>query len=313
MINFVLNNKRKIRIAVFVLWSLISYLLLFFNLFGAHDVLWSVVFIFLLYISFHFMSLDVSFIKRRYMLLVLTSFTIIGISFLLISNWESNVWLILSVILLNTSLYALFDLLKMISFNSIWFFLRWWYVFTLLITISYSIALIGMFQKFPFTCQGLQDASNKLIYFVEKPFNFSVDNEDMVINWDKTWNIIDETVQGALLKVKDEEVIPDPTNDLSPIVWQFNEWKSSAIDQIMNQQESYSVGMCDMLLEEINTKYNKTEFRLSVILLSYLLLFWFVRVAIFIMSLIWFLSFKILYWLWFYKIEKVKKLVKEIK
>jgi len=75
------------------------------------------------------------------------------------------------------------------------------------------------------------------------------------------------------LKVKDEQVIPDPTNDLSPIVWQFDEWKNSAIDQIMNQQESYSAGMCDMLLEEINTKYNKTEFRLSVILLSYLLLF----------------------------------------
>jgi len=55
-----------------------------------------------------------------------------------------------------------------------------------LITISYSVALIGMFQKFPFTCQGLQDASNKLIYFVEKPFNFSVDNENTDINLNKT-------------------------------------------------------------------------------------------------------------------------------
>jgi hypothetical protein len=108
-------------------------------------------------------------------------------------------------------------------------------------------------------------------------------------------------------------VFPDPKNDLSPLILQFNEWKSSAIDQIMWQQESYNLWMCDMLLEEINAKYNLKEFKISAIMLTYLLLFSFVRVAIFIMSFIWFLVFKVLYWLGLYKIEKITKLVNEIK
>jgi hypothetical protein len=97
---------------------------------------------------------------------------------------------------------------------------------------------------------------------------------------------LDNKFQSALLKAKDVEVLPDLGNDLSPIIWQFNEWKDLAVDQIMMQQESYNSGMCDMLLEEINAKYNLKEFKLSAILLTYLLLFGFVRVAIFIMSLI---------------------------
>ena len=124
---------------------------------------------------------------------------------------------------------------------------------------------------------------------------------------------LDSKVENVLLKAKDLEVLPNSDSEISPIVWQFNEWKSNVIDQIMWQQESYSLGMCDMLLDEINSKYNLKEFKSSAVLLIYLLLFGFVRVAIFIMSLIWFISFKILYLLWLYKIIKVSKMVNEIK
>jgi hypothetical protein len=48
-------------------------------------------------------------------------------------------------------------------------------------------------------------------------------------------------------------------------------------------------------------------------MLTYFLLFGFVRLAIFIMSFIWFLMFKLLYWLWVYKIEKMYIKVEEIK
>jgi hypothetical protein len=108
-------------------------------------------------------------------------------------------------------------------------------------------------------------------------------------------------------------VIADSGSMWAPIMLQFNQWKSNSIDQIIWQQESYSLGMCDMLLEEINIKYNIKEFRLSALLLIYLLLFGFVRVAFLIISFAWFLIFKILYLLWLYKIIKVKKEVNEIK
>lgn len=153
----------------------------------------------------------------------------------------------------------------------------------------------------------MQDASDKLIEFVEFPFRFSIDKIDVIkdskisnnqenisfenddlkkLSYYDRAKDLDNEFQAILLKAKNVEVLPDPKNDLSPIIWQFNQWKESAVDQIINQQESYSSGMCDMLLEEINAKYNLKEFKLSAILLTYLLLFGFVRVAIFIMSLI---------------------------
>lgn len=334
IINQAVKNKIKIRSIVFWVLSLIAYWFTIFYLFGSHDVLWSIVCVFFLYIMFHFMSLDIKKFEKRYILLILFSLFIIDISILFILSWESNIWLIFSLIFFNVSLYFLFDSLRVINFKSIWYFLKWWYIFTLLITITYSIALIGMFQKFPFTCEWLQDASDKLIEFVEFPFRFSIDKIDVIkdskisnnqenisfknddlkkLSYYDRAKDLDNEFQAILLKAKNVEVLPDPKNDLSPIIWQFNQWKESAVDQIINQQESYSSGMCDMLLEEINAKYNLKEFKLSAILLTYLLLFGFVRVAIFIMSLIWFIAFKILYILWLYKVKRVIKEVKEIK
>ena len=240
-------------------------------------------------------------------------------SILFISNWDANIWLIVSIVVLNWSLFALFTSLNVIQFSSISYFLRGGYIFTLFITTTYSIALIGMFQEFPFTCEWLQWASDKLIEFVEKPFTFSVITIDS-LKWDLILDkenldesvIMDAKVKSALLFAKDTDVQVESDNMWTPIVFQFNEWKAGAVDQIMSQQESYSVGMCDMLLEEINAKYDLNEFKLSAILLTYLLLFGFVRVAFFIMSFIWFLVFKILYWIGLYKIEKVEKTVDEI-
>lgn len=268
------------------------------------------------------MSLDIKKFKIKYVLLILLSLTIVVISVLLLSKWDSNIWLIFAVITLNSSLFALFYALDVVQFSSISYFLRGGYIFTLFITTTYSIALIGMFQEFPFTCEWLHGASNKLIEFVEKPFTFSVSTIDSLKSkWDWTASLedpeeivtLDEKVKSVLLKAKNTDVAADSGTIWTPIMLQFNEWKSNAIDQIIWQQESYNVWMCDMLLEEINAKYDLKEFRLSAILLTYLLLFWFVRVAFFIMSFIWFLVFKVLYWVGLYKIVKVEKIVDEIK
>jgi hypothetical protein len=327
MIAKIIKHKVRIRTIIFVLLTLLAYGFTFFYLFGNHDIFGSIVCVFFLYIFYHLASLDIKKFKAKYILLIILSLTIIDLSILFLSNWDFNLWLILSIISLNAALYALFDSLNVISFNSITYFLKWWYIFTLLITTTYSLALVWMFSHFPLTCEWLQAASDKLIEFVEKPFTFSVDKlwvltdgwqGDLITQFesDVGESVVDEipVVEDALIKVKNTDIgVIDSSGTLSPIMLQFNQWKSNSIDQIMWQQESYSVWMCDMLLDEINSKYNLKEFSLSVVLLIYLMLFGFVRVAIFIMSFIWFLVFKILYWVWLYKIKKVKKLVNEIK
>ncbi len=310
----IIKNKVKIRTTSFVLLAMLAYGFTIFYLFASHDIFGSIVCLFFLFILFHFMSLDIKKFNTKYMILILLSLTIVVISILLLSNWGSNIWLIAAVASLNMALLGLFFSLKSVQFKSLFYFLRWWYIFTLFITITYSVALMWMFQEFPLTCEWLQWASDKLIEFVETPFTFSVDKLDFIMGeWALDENILDEKVKDVLLKAKDTEVIADSGSMWAPIMIQFNDWKSNSVDQIIWQQESYSLGMCDMLLDEINAKYNLKEFKLSAILLIYLLLFGFVRVAFLIMSLAWFIIFKLLYLLWLYKIIKIKKEVYEIK
>ncbi|HRX63806.1 MAG TPA: hypothetical protein P5060_01745 [Candidatus Absconditabacterales bacterium] len=248
-----------------------------------------------------------------------------GLFVLLSFGLETNIWLILAVVTFNTSLFVLYNSLKIIQFSSISYFLRGGYIFTLFITVTYSLALVGMFSKFPLTCDGLQGASNKLIEFVEKPFKFSVDKigvftegvQGNLIGKFETEAPVEEKkifdMDQVLLKAKDKNIsIEDTDENMKPIITQFNKWKSNAIDQIMGQQESYSVGVCDMVLNEINKKFSLKGFGLSVVLLSYFLLFGFVRIAFFIMSFIGFLLFKLLYLTSLYRVRKVKKEVDDI-
>lgn len=309
-----IKYKVMIRTISFVWLVLVAYGFTIFYLFASHDIFGSIVCIFFLFIFYHFMSLDIKKFKMKYVFLILLSLTILDIAVLLLSNWEVNIWLVLSVIILNGALFVLSIYLKSKHFNSISYFMRWWYIFTLFVTTAYSFALIGMFQKFPFTCEWLQGASHKLIDFVETPFTFSIDKLGSINAESEVNNsAIDEKVTDALLKAKDTPVVVDTGTLWAPIISQFNEWKSNSVDQILWQQKSYSLWVCDMLLDGINAKYDFKEFRLSAILLIYLLLFGFVRVAFLIMSLIWFLSFEILYWVGLYKIIKIKKEVNEIK
>jgi len=323
--NEIWKSRAKLRTSIFLVLSLIAYIFTFFYLFAGHDLFASIVCIFFLFIFFHFLCLDIKKFKTKYFLMIMFILTFMGLFVLLSFGLETNIWLILAVITFNTSLFVLYNSLKIIQFSSISYFLRWWYIFTLFITVTYSLALVWMFSKFPLTCDWLQWASNKLIEFVEKPFKFSVDKIGVFTEWVQ-WNLIwkFETeapveekkifdMDQVLLKAKDKNIsIEDTDENMKPIITQFNKWKSNAIDQIMWQQESYSVWVCDMVLNEINKKFSLKWFGLSVVLLSYFLLFGFVRIAFFIMSFIWFLLFKLLYLTSLYRVRKVKKEVDDI-
>lgn len=176
-----------------------------------------------------------------------------------------------------------------------------------------------MFRQFPFTCEWLREASNKLVEFVEKPFMLSAKklsiSEDILKDQknDIQIQIVDQKIENVVLWVKDVEILVDSGSIFYPIVGKINLWKTNTVDQIIADQENYSDSMCDILLTEINEKYRVKQFGVSAIMLTYFLLFGFIRLAFFIMSFIWFLLFKLLYFFWLYKINKIKKEVYEIK
>ena len=96
------------------------------------------------------------------------------------------------------------------------------------------------------------------------------------------------------------------------LIKKINTFKANTIDQIISDKSEYSEWVCDLLLDEINTILANDWVKWSVILLSYFLLYWFIRIAIFVMSWVAFVLFKILYRSKVYKISETTKKVYEI-
>lgn len=299
MIKKLFPHKRSIRCMIFSIIVCTTYILSIFYLFGVHDILWSIACVLVIFVFFHFLFIDIKNVKRKYWIIFIISITLFEIWFFILAWRELNTWIILSLIFYNATLIVLWFMLEMVDFNTISYFTRWWFIFTVWITITYSTALVGMFQNFPLTCQGLNDASDKLYQIVEKPFTLfkkheTVDNSHHVE--EKIWSIL---------------------NDINntEIVWSqniFTEKFNQLKDELLSDTSEYSDGVCDLLLNNINHKLESNGIKRSVILLSYLLLYWFIRIAFFIMSAIAFVIFNILYLCKVYKIKTISKKVKEI-
>lgn len=309
MIKKVLFKKISARAAISCILTVISYILSIVYLFGFHDIFGSITCILITFILFHFRFIDIKRLKRQYFCIILIALILFEIWWFFLLDWEINTWIILSLIAYNWAIWALFFSLWMTSFDSISYFTRWWYIFTLFISITYSIAFVWMFQKFPFTCQWLNDASDKLFEFVEKPF--------VMLKWKKEKkaeeNLLSQNVSKLIQELKDTNVSQiEWSNQQNALVTKFNEFKTNTIDQILADKSEYSDWVCDLLLDEINTILENNWVKRSVILLSYFLLYWFIRIAIFVMSGIAFIIFKILYRCKAYKIMEVKKTVDEI-
>ena len=304
-----LFKKITIRGLIFMILTFGSYVLSIIYLFGLHDILGSITFIFLTFIFFHFLFIDLKNMNIRHFILILACLCAIETPLFFILKREINARIILSLLMLNWAIWALFYSIEMINFNSIGYFTRWWYIFTLCISIMYSIAFVGMFQSFPFTCQWLDDASSKLFEFVEKPFvmikNRKAEKTDNP-------NSFERNVSNLISNINDVDISSSEWSSENPIINKINEFKAGTIDQILADKSEYSEWVCDLLLDEINSILANDWVKWSVILLSYFLLYWFIRIAIFVMSWVAFILFKILYRCKVYKIAETTKKVDEI-
>ena len=304
-----LFKKISIRCLIFMIITFGSYALSMLYLFWLHDILWSITFIFLTFIFFHFLFIDIKNMNLWYFILVLFCLCVLEIPVFILCWRELNTRIILSLLVFNGAIWMLFYSLKMVDFNSIWYFTRWWYIFTLCISIMYSVAFVWMFQSFPFTCQWLNDASGKLFEFAEKPFVMIKNRNTENIN---NSNTFEENVENIINNLNETQVSTNEWETDNRLMKKFNAFKANTIDQIISDKSEYSEWVCDLLLNEINTILANDGVERSVILLSYLLLYWFIRIAIFVMSWIAFVIFKILYRTKVYKISETTKKVDEI-
>lgn len=296
---------RSPKARIFLWLTLIAYGLIFVRLFGQFFALESMIYVLLFFLFFHFFYLEIRKLPITYLVIIMFMITLI--QWFLIGY--SHLILVASMFFINIGIVYLARLLQgssneKTSWDSTSYFTTWGYMFTVFITIAYSLFVIGYYEKFPFTCQGLSAASNSVIDFVAKPFKFGLEEaKTMKTN-------IELFLNSKIIDLKAIN-IQNETNHTT-FLDTLNEYKKSWIDQAIKDNTSVNMGICDYVLREIVTIYEQPGFKASVIVLMFLLFYGFIRIEFWIMTGIAMLLFKMLYALKVYRIKKVIKEVEEL-
>ncbi len=96
------------------------------------------------------------------------------------------------------------------------------------------------------------------------------------------------------------------------ILWKIDSFKDKIIDQVLADKKLIDSWVCNYIIDEIWKRYNKPQFKFSVIVLLWFLIFPFVRIFFFILWIINLLIFKLFNILWVYKFVKIKEEVEII-
>lgn len=255
------------------------------------------IWIFIFFISFHFSYIEIH--KRPIRQLLAWFLLLSGIEILLL--WLNNIQILLAIVVLNIWIVALALFLQSSSRNTIKFnwrsyFVSGWYIFTVFMTIAFSLTLFWVFPKFPYSCQDISNGTSKVIDIVTKPFEAWIDEVNHVKN--KTKNFFNYTIHDVLKIWQKTEIKSANPNS---IIKKLDKYKDKFIDKTLTENNTVNMWVCDYLLKELNLRYVKTWFQVSVIAIMFLLLYPFVRIMFWVMSAIAFLLFELLYLLRIYK------------
>lgn len=290
---------------IFLWLSLIAYGLIFFRLFEQFFALESMIYVLFFFLFFHFFYLEVRKLPIKYLAIFMLVITVIQWFFI----GYSHILLVASILSINVGIVYLARLLQgssydKISRDSTSYFTTGWYMFTVFITIAYNLFIIGYYEKFPFTCESLNTASNSVIDFVAKPFKLGLEEaKHMKENTELFFN----SKVTDLKAIEIENGAKDTT-----FIGKLNEYKKSRVDQAIKDNTTVNMGICDYVLWEIVRIYEQPGFKASVIVLMFLLFYGFIRIEFWIMTGIAIILFRILYMLKVYRVKKVMKEVEEL-
>lgn len=293
--------SRKFR--TFGILSLVAYILLFSTLFLNFVVLTSMIYVLLFFLFFHFFYLEIRKLPIKYMLIFMI---IVSIAEGLII-WYSHIFLVLSVWCVNAGIVMLAWYLQgeshdKIRFSSMNYFNVGGYIFTVFITVGYSFFVLGYYAKFPFTCQDLSDASNRVINFFTSPMATIKTDTSGFFNT----KVKDIATIGQDISLQTKQ------SSYSMLIQRFNAYKKNIIDQTLKDNTTVNIGICDYLLGQMNQIYENPAFKASVILLMFLILYGFVRIVFWVMTGIALLIFKALFTLKVYRVTTVLKEVEDL-
>ena len=303
-------TKKKLnwpKVWIFFWLALISYGMIFYTLFWQFFVLQSMIYVMIFFICFHFLYLELRKLPIKYILYTMLAVTILEGIFI----WYSSILLLFSMLVINIGVVYLARFLQgashdKIRFSSRWYFNAGGYIFTVFITVGYSLFILGYYEKFPFTCQDLSDASSRVVSFFTNPVEKGMEK----IKTDTT-NIFNTKVKDVAI-IWENLSLETKWSGYLTFIQKFNTYKANFVDQALKDNSTVNMGICDYVLGQMNKIYNNPAFKASVILLMFLILYGFIRIVFWVMTGIGFIIFKILFRFNAYHIKVVLKEVEDI-
>ena len=298
------STKSKIRLTIFTILWFISYLVCIISLFfGKWFIIPAISFI-LLFLLIYFIALDCYKIKFRYVLLILFwIFLFETISFIILL-WFSR-YLVVELILFNVAIWTLLFLLYWQLNHRTWFspfsyFTEWWFFIVSLLTIFFCVFMMWKYTQIPFTCDDIEEFPNKVVETTINPFKntrnkivarFTEDEEEIIDSPEfyAIWNPLSKSEDLASAE-KVENFFVGLRNDIK--------------NQTVGITNKVSRSTCKQYIKILQKTQKSLWIQIAWIVIGYLLLVWVFKILLWVVSVIWFVSFIILRIFGVYKYEK---------
>ena len=298
------TKKSKIRLTIFVILWLISYLFCTISLFFWKWFITPAISFIFLFLLIYFIALDCYKIKFRYVLLILFGIFLLETISFIICLWFSR-YLVAELVLFNVAIWTLLYLLCWQLDHRTWFspfsyFTAWWFLVTTLLTVFFCVLMVWKYTKIPFTCNDIQEFPNKIAETTINPFKntrnkivarFNEDEKEEIQNMPEfyaIWNPLSKS------------------EELASADWVENFFiniRNSIEDQTVGITNEVSKSTCNHYIKILQKTQKSEWIQIAWIVIWYLLLVWVFKILLWVVSVIWFVLFIILRIFGVYKYE----------
>ena len=299
------NIKSLIRLIIFSLLWLVSYIICTISLFYSNWFITPIISFISLFLLIYFIALDCYRIKFRWVLLILFIIFLSETLLFIIFSWFSR-YLVIELILFNITIWTLLFLLdwqlnKRTYFSPFSYFTEWWFLVTTLLTVFFCVFMMWKYTQIPFTCDDIQSFPEKVVETTVNPFKST---RNKIVWWFKD-ETLDNNITRPHLYVQWSTL--SRSTDLASadsVEAFFMNLRNSIEWETLDVKNQVSKATCNQYIWILQRTQKSWWIQIAWIIIWYLLLVWIFKILLWIVSIVWFILFLILRVFGVYKYEK---------
>ena len=298
------DTKSKIRLTIFVILWIMSYLTCTISLFFWKWFIIPAISFIILFLLVYFIALDCYRLKFRYVCLFLFFIFLLETIVFIILIWFSR-YLLAELVLFNVAIWTLLFLLDWqldhrTEFSPLAYFTEWWFFIVSLLTIFFCVLMMWKYTQIPFTCDDIENFPTKIAETTANPFKntrnkivsrFKEDEEE-TLNMPEffaIWNPLSKSTDLA---------------SADAVEWFFTNIRNTIEDQTVWITNQVSKSTCKQYIKILQKTQKSEWIQIAWIVIGYLLLVWVFKILLWVVSIFWFVLFIILRIFGVYKYEK---------